>query len=37
MKINFSTVIILSALLIGLNKTSNAQVWSKSFTAGNVD
>ena len=37
MKINFSILIIVLTLLIGLNKTSNAQVWSKSFTAGSVD
>jgi len=37
MKINFSILIIVLTLLIGLTKTSNAQVWSKSFTAGNVD
>jgi hypothetical protein len=37
MKINFSILIIVLTLLIGLKKTSNAQVWSKSFTAGNVD
>ena len=37
MKINYSILIIVLTLLIGLNKTSNAQVWSKSFTAGSVD
>jgi hypothetical protein len=37
MKINFTILIFVALSLIGLNNTLNAQVWSKSFTAGNFD
>ncbi len=37
MKINVTELIFVALSLIGLNNTLNAQVWSKSFTAGNFD
>jgi hypothetical protein len=37
MKIKFTTLILAITILFGFKNTSNAQVWSKSFTAGDFD